>query len=127
MSFKLPAWLVGSGRAPSVETPASPITWHGEQAGEAAGRLKPEWVQLLRLNPLVKKAFFVSASLADGESARPVLVLVSTVKPDAAWLAGLTRLADQALPDAAPLAVQTLGPKACAPLERVCRPFYYSV
>ena len=127
MSFKLPSWLVGSGRRPAVEPPQSSITWHGEQQGEAAGRLKPEWIQLLRLNPLVKKAFLVSATLADGEGARPVLVLVSKVQPDATWLASLTRLADQALPETAPLAVRTLGPKQCAPLERVCRPFYYSV
>jgi hypothetical protein len=80
----------------------------------AAARLKPEWVQLLRLNPLIKKAFFVTATLAEGGSARPVLLLVSTVQPDATWLAGITRLADQAMPDT-------------APLERVCRPFYYPV
>jgi hypothetical protein len=127
MVFKLPNWLAGSGRRPSVEAPASPITWHGEQAGEVAARLMPEWVQLLRLNPLVKKAFFVSATLAEGEAARPVLVLISKVQPDAAWLAGVTRLADQALPEAAPLAARVLGLKACAPLERVSRPFYYSV
>ncbi len=127
MGFKLPSWLVGSGRRRAVEAPASPITWHGEQQGEAAARLKPEWVQLLRLNPLIKKAFFVAATLADGEAARPVLVLVSAVQPDAAWLAGITRLADQAMPGTAPLTVHTLAPKACAPLERLCRPFYYSV
>jgi hypothetical protein len=127
MGFKLPSWLVGSGRVRAVEAAKSSLTWHGNLQGDAVERLKAEWVQVLRLNPLVKKAFFVRASLADGEAARPMLVLVAKVQPEASWLAGLTQLADGALPEAAPPAVTTLGPKDCAPLERVSRPFYYSV
>jgi hypothetical protein len=124
---KLPRWLVGSGRPPAVEAPRFSITWHGALQGEAVARLEAEWVQLLRLNPFVKKAFLARATLVEGEAARAVLVLVAKVQPEASWVAGLTRLADEALPEAAPLAVTTLGPKQTAPLERVCRPFYYSV
>ena len=127
MILKIPTWLRGNARLAAVDGPNAGITWHGAQEGEAEQRLKPEWVQMFRLNPLIRKGYLARATLAEGEPPRVVLVLATTVQPDAAWLAEATRLGDQALPASAPLAVTILRPKQCAPLERVCQPFYYSV
>jgi hypothetical protein len=127
MILKIPTWLRGNARLAAVEGPNASIAWHGEQDGEAERKLKAEWVQVLRLNPLIKRGYFAKATLAEGEAPRVVLVLAAAVQPDAAWLAETTKLGDEALPAIAPLAVVILRPKQCAPLERVCSPFYYSV
>jgi hypothetical protein len=127
MMLKIPTWLRGSARLAAVAGPNAGIAWHGEQEGEAEQQLKSEWVQMFRLNPLIKRGYLARATLAEAEAPRVVLVLAAAVQPDAAWLVAATQLGDLALPASAPFAVVILGPKQCAPLERVCRPFYYSV
>jgi hypothetical protein len=127
MFLKIPTWLRGNARLAAVDGPNATITWHGEEDGITERRLKAEWVQMFRLNSHIRRGYLARATLAEGEAPRVVLVLATVVQLDVAWLAEATRLGDAALPGSAPLATTILRPKQCAPLERVCRPFYYSV
>jgi hypothetical protein len=102
------------------------IIYHAERDGVAERQLKEHWVQLFRLSPGIRKAFFVSATVAGVQTPTAMLALVSVAEPDAALLRDVEKRVQAIWPAETPLEVVVLRPGDCAAIERVCTAFYYA-
>jgi SseB protein C-terminal domain len=110
-------------------TPAVPppqIAFHGERDGVVERQLKEQCVQLFRLAPGIRKAFFVNATRAGAVQPCVMLVLVSATEPDSALLRDLQKRAKSLLPAESPIEITALQTRDCGPIERVCTAFYFA-
>lgn len=124
---RLPRWLRPDGAPPPTSPAHAGITYLSAHEDEKSAALKTELVQRLRLMPTVRKAFLMRATI-DGEPATSVLlVFAATSELAASQSQALLDRVRECVPAGEPLRLKTIKPGDCAPLERVCRPFYYSV
>ena len=124
---RLPRWLRPDSAPPPISPAHAGINYLGEHLDDRAAALKVLLVQRLRLMPMVRKAFLVRATVAGEAATRLLLVFAATSEPVASQSQGLLDLVQETLPPGTPLSARTIKPADCAPIERVCRPFYYSV
>lgn len=124
---RLPRWLRTDHPPTPVSDVHAGITYHGEHEDDNAPRLKDALVQKLRQAPGIRKAILVSATLPGAPASGVLLVLAAKSEPAASVTHSLMELVKANLPPDAPLDLKIIKPADCAPIERVCRPFYYSI
>jgi hypothetical protein len=110
---------------PRVAPPA--VTWHAEHDGEVERRVKERWVEMFRLAPPIRRAFLAKATKPGETDPGVLLVLISRDTPDAELLQSIKRIAVAELPAELRFETLWLRPGEFAPIERVCRAFYFAV
>jgi hypothetical protein len=107
--------------------PRPQVLWHSEVDGAAEREFKVRCVQRLRLAPDIRRAYLVQATLIGATEPAVVLALATAEPPAEGLLQDLGDLATEQLAVEPRVAVITVRPGECAPIERVCTAFYYSV
>jgi hypothetical protein len=124
---RLPRWLRADAKVQPVSAVHAGIDYQGEHADDKAAALKGVLVQKLRLAPGIRRAFLVRAMLPGAPAPGVLLVLAAAAEPAASLTQPLLDVVQVNLPADVQLTLKIIKPGDCAPIERVCRPFYYAV
>jgi hypothetical protein len=110
---RLPRWLRADAKVQPVSAVHAGIDYQGDHADDKAGPLKA--------------VLLVRATLPGATAPGVLLVLAATGETAASLTQPLLDVVQVNLPAEVPLTLKIIKPGDCAPIERVCRPFYYAV